>query len=154
MNSDFDIIKKTREIKEVLKPISLHDNVLSKCVLILIYYPMKESKIEIYTNLDKREKVGFLTRYILGVASKIGIYQTLIKEIVTLKQDYKKYKIYIMKYKNDNKFWKECLERNQRDLTKQFSLLLDMMLEEITRRNEPKYLRKKKLEELKQNLQN
>lgn len=152
---NFEIIKITREIKESLKPISLHDTILSKCSIILAYYPMKESKLEIYNNLDKRQRVGMLTRYILGVASKIGVYQSIIKEIVELKQNYKRYKYHLKNYKDDNKFWEEQLYKNQIEMNKYLNLLLDSIIEEISRRNDPKYLRKKKLNEIEQkNLQN
>lgn len=149
----FEFIRVTREIKNTLKPISLHDSVLSKCATILIYYPMKESKLKIYLSLDEKKRVGMLTRYILGVASKIGVYQTIIKEIIDLKQDYKKYIKYAKQDTMDN-FWKKRLEINQRELNKQFTMLLDIIIEEIDRRNDPKYLRKKKLNLINQNLQN
>ena len=47
-----ELIYKIRENKNILKPIPLHNNVLSKYALILTYYPMKNSKLEIYLKLD------------------------------------------------------------------------------------------------------
>ena len=78
-----------------LKPISIHQNILIKYATILAYYPMKESKMEIFIKLDKKQKVGMLSRHIMGVASKLGIYQTLLKEIINLKQSHRTARKYI-----------------------------------------------------------
>jgi len=138
------------ETKKVLKPISLHDTILSKCALIFAYYPMKKSKLDIYLTLDKKQRVGMLYRHIVGVASKLGVYQTILREIIRLRQEHKKYK----KYMDKEGFYKDIFTRNEMELSKRYNLLLDIMIEELTRRSDPKYLRKKKLKEIKENLQN
>lgn len=141
-----------RETKKVLKPVSLHDSILSKCALIFIYYPMKKSKFDIYLKLDKKQRVGMLYRHILGVASKLGVYQTVLKETIRLRQEHKKYKTYLETGKGS--YWKSAYDRNELELNKQYNQLLDIMIEELTRRSDTKYLRKKKLKEIKENLQN
>ena len=148
-----DIDRLVRETKKILKPISLHDIILTKCALIFVYYPMKASKLKIFSTLDKKQKIGMLYRHILGVASKIGVYQTIIKEIVRLRQDHVKYKKYLFEYSHVD-YWAELYKRNEKELSKQYNMLLDIMIEELKRRHDPKYLRKKKLNEIKENLQN
>lgn len=154
-----------RENKKLLNPIALYDTILGKYAMILGHYPMKESKYKIFSNLNRTERVGMLNRHILGVASKLGIYQTILKNIDELRLNHKKYK----KYKNNTKkkskkslfsnsendnFWQKKYIENQAKLTEQYNILLDIIIEEINKRNNPKYLRKKKLQEIKANLQN
>jgi len=143
-----------------LKPISIHQNILIKYATILAYYPMKESKMEIFIKLDKKQKVGMLSRHIMGVASKLGIYQTLLKEIINLKQSHRTARKYIKPkpkkrtfFKEDKRddFWEKVYVDTQSKLNYHFLLLLDIIIEEINRRHNLKYLRKKKLEEILQN---
>jgi len=123
--------------KKLLKPISLHDNFLSKYALIYANYPMKESKYNIYLKLDKNKRLGMLNRHMLGVASKLGISQVFIRERV------RAYKSYIKEYE-DEKYWKDAYEKYHRNMVDLF--------EEIKKRNDPKYLRNKKLKEIQKNI--
>ncbi len=147
--TNFSII---RENKILLKPISLHDMVLDRYALILGYYPMNESKFNIFINLDKHKKVGLLNRHILSVASKLGIYQVLLKEIINLRDNHKRYKKYINDLTNDKEYWIKSFDKNQSELSTRYRMLLDIIVEELTKRENPKYLRKKKLQEIKNNL--
>jgi len=147
MINHLEISKSVGEIETILRPISLHEEMLIKCALILTFYPLRKSKLNIYLNLDKVQRVGMLNRHILGAASKLGIHQVFIRQIIGLKRTNKKYKQNILK--TDNKqFWTTAYNTNQIELRKMFNLLLDMMIEELDRRSEPKYLRRKKLNEI------
>lgn len=158
-SNDFIVIRKN---KDILKPIALHDIVLSKYALILGYYPMINKKYDVFISLDRYKRVGMLSRHILGVASKLGIYQVVLKEINSLKDTHRNCKKYLKKEKKNlstfqerqDPFWQKRYEENKRELSKVYIMLLDMILEEINKRNNPKYLRKKKLQEIKSNLQN
>ena len=152
MYNSLEAQRSIREIKAFLKPISLHDLPLTKCAFIVFYYPIKKSKLDIYLKLDNVQRVGMLNRYILGVASKLGIYQIFLRQFVGLKRENKRYKNYIKSGDLEQQFWIEQYRINQIELSKMFNLLLDMMIEEINRRNNPKYLRKKKLDEIIKNL--
>jgi hypothetical protein len=99
--NNLNIYRINNENKKLLKPIALHDMILSKYATILGYYPMSQSKFNIFIS-----------------------------------------------------FWQKRYEENKRELSKVYNMLLDMILEEINKRNNPKYLRKKKLQEIKNNLQN
>jgi len=153
-----------RKNKILLNTISLHDFILSKYALVLGYYPMIKSKFDIFIKLDKRKKVGMLNRHILSAASKLGVYQTILKEIVVLRENNKRYKKFtieeaasnssIMSYfkKNDNiNYWQNAYNKNQIELKKMYTMLLDIMCEELQKRNNSKYLRKIKLQEIKNN---
>jgi len=163
-SNDFHVI---RNNKNILKPIALHDMILSKYALILGYYPMINKKYDVFISLDRYKRVGMLSRHILGVASKLGVYQVVLKEINSLKDTHRNCKKYLkQEKKNSNNlftafkqekqdpFWQKRYEENKRELSKSYIMLLDMILEEINKRNNPKYLRKKKLQEIKSNLQN
>jgi hypothetical protein len=159
--NNLNIFRITRENKNLLKPIALHDIFLSKYALILGYYPIPQSKFNIFIRLDRNQRLGMLNRYILGVASKIGIHQCFIDQFNELRLKHKKCKKYVKKEKKifnfgdkDNDFWIKVHKENQSEMRKQYNMLLDMILEEINKRNNPKYLRKKKLQEIKNNLQN
>ena len=159
-SNDFIVVSKN---KNILKPIALHDVILSKYALILGYYPMINKKYDIFISLDRYKRVGMLSRHILGVASKLGIYQVFLKEINSLKDTHRTCKKYVKQekknlftFKNEKQdpFWQKRYEENKRELSKVYNMLLDIILEEINKRNNPKYLRKKKLQEIKSNLQN
>jgi len=148
-----DSYRKMLILKQSLSPIALHDNILSKYVMVLLYYPMKDSKANIYLKLNKNQRVGMLNRHILSVANKLDVYQVIIKELIELRDNYKKYKKY--KEKGDiNNFWTDHYKETEKELSRRYVKLLDIIIEEITRRENPKYLRKKKLKEIKNNLQN
>lgn len=138
--------KQLRDIEETLHPIALHDVVLSKCSLILVQFPMKKTKLDIYATLNKHQRVGMLFRHILGVASKLGIYTVILKNIKELRSNHKRYKSL---GGSDGGFWEKRYKENNIELGKQYSILLDIIIEEISRREKPKYIRKKKLEKLK-----
>jgi hypothetical protein len=147
--NNVNIFRIVSENIDMLTPISLHNNYLSKYALILAYYPMKQSRYNIFIKLDKNQKVGMLNRHILGVARKLGVYQSIIKNIVKLRETLVRYK----KYKNDNKkddFWRKTTY-TENELTTHMNLLLDIILEEIGRRGNTKYIRRKKLQELEKN---
>jgi len=150
VNPEFELtIKQAKFINKMTKviyPISLHDDIVRKCVIILIEYPMKENKMKIFLELDKKEKVGMLNRHILSVASKIGIYDSFTNKVYRCIENNKRYKKY-NKSQNDA-YWKEAYDRNQIELSKYHRLLLDIMLEELHRRSSVKYLRNKKLKEI------
>ena len=93
-----------------------------------------------------------LNRHILSVASKLEVYDVILKSINQLRRSYRTSKKY-MNGEHD-KFWSENFTKNQIDFNKQMSQLLDIIIEEINRRNNVKYVRKKKLNEIKENLQN
>lgn len=149
----FNIYKVVKENKILLKPISLHDMILNQYALILSHYPMKESKFNIFIQLDKHKRVGMLNRHILSVASKLGVYQVILKEIIKLRIDHNKYKKFINDSEEHKEYWIKAFEKNQNELTTRYHMLLDIIGEEISKRNNPKYLRKKKLQEIKDNLQ-
>ena len=151
MYNFFKIQKSIRETKEILKPIALHELLLTKCAFIITYYPFKESKLQIYSQLNKTQRAGMLNRYILGIASKLGIHQAFLRQIIGIKRQNKRFRNKINNVKERKEFWIDAYNSNQIELTKMFNLLLDMMIEEIDRRNNPKYLRKKKLNEIENN---
>jgi hypothetical protein len=160
--NNLNIFRIIQENKKLLKPIALHDITLSKYATILGYYPMSQSKFNIFIKLDKNQRVGMLNRYILGVASKIGIHQCFLNQFNELRSSYKKYKKYNKKEKKffnftsskDDDFWINLYKKNQSEMNNQYYMLLNMILEELNKRNNPKYLRKRKLQEIKNNLQN
>lgn len=157
---DLETIKLIREYRNILKPIALHELVLTKYAYILCYYPMKDSKLDIYFKLDKNQRVGMLNRHILGVASKINVYQSIIKNIILIRNRLKHYKKYIKEEIDDDytlinkEYWQKSYNNSQNEINKQYSLLLDIISEEINRRKDIKYIRRKKMEEIEQNLQN
>lgn len=154
LSSDFiNNLKAIRDNKLLLKPISLHDMMLEKYAFVVSHYPMNESKFNIFIKLDKHEKVGMLNRHILSVASKLGVYQVILKEIIKLRSDHKKYKKFIDQSYSDKEYWIKSFEKNEIELTTRYRMLLDIIGEEINKRENPKYLRKKKLQEIKDNLQ-
>lgn len=133
-----------KEIEIFLKPISLDDMVLSRYILILDKYPMKESKKKIYLSLDKKQRVGMLNRYLLSIASKLGIYESFISEIIYLKRNYKIYK----KFSNDDhnvQYWNKKFNDVKIRLTYQYNMLLKIIIEEIDKREKIRYLRKIKM---------
>lgn len=157
-NNSMSVYIAQKENKKLLKPISMHDMLLDDYATILTHYPMPQSKYEIYLKLDKKKRVGMLNRYILGIASKLGIYQSYLREINELRKDYRKYKKFSKNERkpiflkimdnNDDNYWKKSLEECQLNLTKHYKMLFLMMFEEIVKRNNPKYLRRKKLEKI------
>lgn len=158
-NNSTNVYRIVRENKLLLRPIALHDIILSKYALILGYYTMSQSKFDIFTKLDRKQRLGMLNRHILGVASKIGIHQCFLNQFNGLRKKHEKCKKYISKDKfmttsMPSNFWQKEYEENQSEMRRQYNMLLDMILEEIDRRKNPKYLRKKKLQEIKNNLQN
>jgi hypothetical protein len=74
-----------------------------------------------------------------------------LRQIIGIKRQNKRFRDKINNIKERKEFWIDAYNSNQIELTKMFNLLLDMMIEEIDRRNNPKYLRKKKLNEIENN---
>lgn len=58
---------------------------------ILTIYPISEKKISIYKSLDSKGKAGFLSRYLMGIANKVGVSQIIIKRYSNKKSDWKFY---------------------------------------------------------------
>ena len=52
---------------------------------LLAYYPLPDKKLKMFQKLNVSQKRGFISRYIMGCASKSGIPDVYIKEFLTLK---------------------------------------------------------------------
>jgi hypothetical protein len=61
---------------------------------LLAYYPLSDKKLKMFQQLNLTQKRGFISRYIMGCASKSGIPDVYIKDFLSLKyrQREKKYK--------------------------------------------------------------
>lgn len=139
------ISEKTQEQIKNMRPISLENRILSKCALILVYYPLNEKKLKIFNKLDQKGKVGLLNRHLLSVASKLKLSEALITEMSRSMNNYRSYKKY--NERNDD-FWNRILEKNEIIFNKVYKLFLDSIIEEIDKRKNIKYLRNKKLNEI------
>lgn len=142
INKDFDyyVTMMTNNKKE-LGYLPLHASVVNSYVLFISYFPFDDKKLKIYKKLGKGEKLGMLNRHVLSVAKKLGISDVLLKNNHDHTQKYKIYK----DHDGDN-FYKKIFENTTKEISKGYLLLIDIIIDEMRKRNNIKYLRKKKID--------
>ncbi len=135
--------------RRIIGKLPIHETKIDEYVRVVSFYPFTESKEKVFITLNKKQKLGMLNRHILSVARKLNISQVIIKNAKTETLDYKKYLSF---YKNEgDSYWKTFVIRSRDNIEMFYGIILKMIIEEIDRRLNPKYLRKKKLEEIKNN---
>lgn len=139
-DTGFDYISTMTNNKKELGRLPLHSNIVDSYVLFISYFPFDSKKLKIYKKLRKGEKLGMLNRHILSVAKKLDISDVLLKKIHDHTQKYK-----IFKDHNDSVFYKNIIENTTKEISKGYLLLMEMIIEELKKRNDIKYLRKKKI---------
>ena len=124
----------------------IHENFYNRYVYVLTFFPFSEKKEKIFKSLDRKAKMGMLNRHILSVAREVGISQIIIKKAKEETTDYKRCNENFRKYKDD--FWKEYVEQHRSKIEEYYTLILGMIEEEIRKRSNVKYMRKKKLDKI------
>lgn len=98
-----NIIEKNAAIINNIKLIQscFHSNAKKYLGELLGYYPLSDKKVKMFQKLNISQKRGYISRYIMGCASKSGIPDIYIKDFLTLKYRQNK-KIYQLD-SNENK---------------------------------------------------
>jgi hypothetical protein len=134
--------------RKELGNLPIHETFIEKYLTVLLYYPLSESKLKIYSTLNKKGKLGMLNRHILSVARKLNISQVIIKLASESTQSYKKCKKYMKNDTDNDTYWTERVQDYGRDIRQYYMIVIDMISEEITKISDVKYLRNKKLKKI------
>jgi len=148
----YELNKIKQENRREMGVLPIHELIVEKYVILLSYYPFGDKKENIFKSLNKSQKMGMLNRKVLSVARELGISDLIIKktkeitiDLASTKESAKSTSIF---FKPD--YYKEREKNLRYKLEEYYTLILDMIMEETTKRMDVKYLRKKKLEEITQ----
>lgn len=138
-----------RNNRQLIGKLPIHEMKIDHYVKVVSFYPFSESKEKIFLTLNKKEKMGMLNRHVLSVARKLDISQVIIRKA---KEETLSYKKSLSYYKDDGDvYWGNLAVKSRENIDMFYGVILDMIIDEMNRRLEPKYLRKKKLEEITNN---
>jgi hypothetical protein len=78
--------------KELVGNISVRLDVYGNFIKILSIFPLKDKKLEYFLKLDPKSKCGYMSKYIMTVAKKMNIPNSIIEQYGKLKKTKRIYK--------------------------------------------------------------
>jgi len=150
--NSYELSKIKHTNRNEIGDLPIHEVRVIKYVVLLSYYPFNEQKWKIFKSLSKNQKMGMLNRHVLSVARQLGVSDILLKKAKEITKDLasstKRAKRTTIGNILKPNFYKEQEERYRRKLEEYYTLILDIIMEETSKRMNVKYLRKKKLDEI------
>ncbi len=127
----------------------IHEFCVDKYITLVSFYPFGDKKEKVFKFLSKAQKMGMLNRHVLSVARQLGISNILIKKAKETTKNLASTK----NNKNNLSYFNPTYYEEQEikyryKLEEYYTLILDIIIEEIECRKNIKYLRKKKLDEI------
>jgi len=151
----YEISEITHQNRNEIGTLPIYEPYVDKYVLLISYYSFNEQQEKIFKSLNKSQKLGMLNRHVLSVARQLNISNILIKMAKQTTKDLasinKNVKLGLDYYETHYKTQENNYRRKLVDF---YTLILDMIMEETTKRMNVKYMRKKKLEEITQSSSN
>jgi len=72
--------------KSVIGTIAIRQDVYDEFIKILSAFPLRDNKLEYFLNLDAKMKCGYMSKYIMKIARKIGIPKIMIEQFAKTKK--------------------------------------------------------------------
>lgn len=150
INSDYsmlDVYQVERANRKEMGDLPIHEFCYSKYVKFISLFPFNKKKEIIFKSLNPKQKLGMLNRHVLSVAKNLEISQIIIKKAKEESLEYRRCIENIEKYSKDD-FWVNYADNHRKKMEEYYQLILDMIIEEMIKRTDVKYMRKKKLKEI------
>lgn len=96
IDSDFhDFIMCFDHNKKVVGFIAVRKDVYTDFIKILCAFPLRDKKLDYFLSLDSKQKTGFMSKYVMSCARKVGVPNIIIERFSDIKSRRK----YFNKYK-------------------------------------------------------
>jgi len=103
--------------KEIVGYIAVRQDVYFDFIKILCIFPLKDKKLKYFLKLDPKAKTGFMSKYIMKVAKKVQVPNSIIESFHEIKER----KRIFNKYKKSPKEVSELLSEDIKKFLKEYS---------------------------------
>lgn len=77
---------------DIIGSINIRQDVYTNYIKVLCIFPLKGKKLEYFLKLDSKSKTGYMSKYIMSIARKINVPNSIIENFQRLKKKTKFYK--------------------------------------------------------------
>jgi hypothetical protein len=110
--------------KNIIGKLNVDTELEAEFIKLLCVFPFSDKELKYFLTLSTTSKIGYLSRHLIRISSKIGVSQSLINYYIRKKLDYKN-----IKSNNERSSNKELIENYK------IIELVEKHSDEITKRN-------------------